>query len=107
METDARKIASGGKWGYVSWHPKGRTEMSGAMISTKPSNLIPSLLATISILGCGGVSSPPVTTTASTLTGSSLRGQGQGGQEPISGATIQLYQVGTAGDGSSAAPLGS
>jgi glucuronoarabinoxylan endo-1,4-beta-xylanase len=76
-------------------------------ISAKPSNLIVSLLATISILGCGGVGSSPVTTTASTLTGSSLRGQVKGGQQPIGFATIQLYQVGTAGDGSSAAPLGS
>ena len=31
----------------------------------------------------------------------------KGGQQPIWGATIQLYQVGTAGDGSSASPLGS
>jgi glucuronoarabinoxylan endo-1,4-beta-xylanase len=76
-------------------------------ISAKPSNLILSLLATISILGCGGVSSSPVATTASTLPGSSLVGRVKGGQQPIWGATIQLYQVGTAGDGSSAAPLGS
>lgn len=76
------------------------------MISAKPSSLILSLFATISILGCGGVSRSPVTTPASTITGSSLRGQVKGGQQPISGATIQLYQVGTAGDGSSAAPLG-
>ncbi len=76
------------------------------MISTKPSNLLLSLLATISIPGCGAVSSSPVTTTASTPD-SSLVGQVKGGQQPISGATIQLYQVGTAGDGSSAAPLGS
>ncbi len=77
------------------------------MISAKSSSLILSLLATISFLGCGGVSSSPVTTPASTLTGSSLSGQVKGGQQPISGATIQLYQVGTGGDGSSAAPLGS
>jgi glucuronoarabinoxylan endo-1,4-beta-xylanase len=80
------------------------------MISAKPSNLIPSLLATIlatiSILGCGGVSRPPVTTTTATLPGSSLRGQVKGGQQPISGATIQLYQVGTTGDGSGAQALG-
>jgi glucuronoarabinoxylan endo-1,4-beta-xylanase len=76
-------------------------------ISAKPSSLILSLLATISILGCGGVSSSPIATTASTLPGSSLSGKVMGGQQPIWGATIQLYQVGTAGDGSSAAPLGS
>jgi glucuronoarabinoxylan endo-1,4-beta-xylanase len=83
------------------------------MISAKPANLIPSLSATvfivmtISIPGCGGVSSSPVTTAPSTLTGNSVRGQVKGGQQPVQGATIQLYQVGTAGDGSSAAPLGS
>jgi len=98
------------------------------MISAKPSILILSLLATFSILGCGGVSNSPVATTASTPTGTStftgarLSGQVRGVpqpsvqqpsspqptvQEPISGATIQLYQVGTAGDGSSATPLGS
>ena len=82
-------------------------EIPVTVISAKPSNLILSLLATTSILGCGGVSRPPVTTPASTLTGSSLHGQVKGGQQPIWGATIQLYQVGTAGDGSSAAPLGS
>jgi glucuronoarabinoxylan endo-1,4-beta-xylanase len=81
--------------------------MSMTIISGKPSNLILSLFATISILGCGGVRSSPVTATASTFTGSSLGGQVKGGQQPIWGATIQLYQVGTAGDGSSAAPLGS
>src|ERR1039458_7037450 len=78
-----------------------------AMITAKRSTLVLSFLVSLSILGCGGVSSSPVTTTASTLTGSSLSGQVKGGQQPISGATIQLYQVGTAGDGSSAAPLGS
>jgi hypothetical protein len=94
------------------------------IISVKPSVLILSLLAfaTISILGCGGVSSSPVTATASTHPGTSLSGQVQSGsqpnfqqpsepqpgvQQPISNATIQLYQVGTAGDGSSAATLGS
>ena len=77
------------------------------MITAKRSTLVLSFLVSLSILGCGGVSSSPVTTTASTLTGSSLSGQVKGGQQPIWGATIQLYQVGTAGDGSSAAPLGS
>jgi len=92
------------------------------MFSSTPSKLFLSLLATISILGCGGVSNSPVTSTALTVTGSKLRGQVKSGrqpsiqqpntqqptvQQPISGATIQLYQVGTGGDGSSATPLGS
>ncbi len=77
------------------------------MISGRPSNLILSLFATISIVGCGGVSRSPITTSASTFTGSRLVGQVKGGQQPIWGATIQLYQVGMAGDGSSATALGS
>jgi len=77
------------------------------MISAKPYLLIPSFLVTISILGCGGVRHSPVTTTSSTFAGSSLHGQVKGGQQPVWGATIQLYQVGTAGDGSSATALGS
>ncbi|MGD0347291.1 MAG: hypothetical protein ABSA85_11070 [Terracidiphilus sp.] len=91
------------------------------MISAKPSSLILSLFATISILGCGGASNSPLTTTASTFTGVKLSGQVQSiqqssvqqqsteqptVQQPISGATIQLYQVGTTGDGSSATALG-
>ena len=107
METDAKKIARGGKWGYIDSQPKSKREIPVTMISAKPSNLILSLSATISILGCGGVSRSPVTTTTSTLIGSSLVGQVKGGQQPISDAKVQLYQVGTAGDGSSAAPLGS
>ncbi len=94
----------------VYWaQPKSKREIPATvtMISPKPSNLIPSLLATFSMLGCGGVSPTPLTTTASTHTGSSLVGKVKGGQQPVSGATIQLYQVGTAGDGSSAATLGS
>jgi glucuronoarabinoxylan endo-1,4-beta-xylanase len=71
-----------------------------------PSGLIPSLLATLFILGCGRASTEFSTTTAAT-TGSSLSGTVKGGQQPISGATIQLYQVGTTGDGSSATGLGS
>lgn len=93
--------------GYIGSQTKSKREIPVAMISAKPSNLILSLLATISILGCGGVSRSPVTTPPSTLAGSSLRGQVKGGQPPVWGATIQLYQVGAAGDGSSAAPLGS
>ena len=27
METDVRKIASGGKWGYIGSQPKGKTEI--------------------------------------------------------------------------------
>jgi hypothetical protein len=99
--------------GYIGSQSKSKRKIPVKMISAKPSYLFLSLLATISILGCGGVSNSPVTTAASTptgtstLTGSRLSGQVKGGQQPVWDATIQLYQVGTAGDGSSAAPLGS
>jgi len=80
------------------------------IISSRPSSLFLSLLASISIpisiLGCGGVSRSPVTPTTSTLPGSSLVGRVKGGQQPVTGATIQLYQVGAVSDGSSAATLG-
>jgi len=102
-----------GVYWFLAERQKG--EIPVTMISAKPSYLILSLLATVSILGCGGMSSAPVTTTASTLPGSSLSGQvksvqpssGQQPtvQQPISGATIQLYAVGTTGDASSATNL--
>ncbi len=53
--------------------------------------------------GCIGASSiRPVTDPASPLT---VTGVVHGGQQPISGAAIQLYAVGATGDSSSATPL--
>jgi len=84
--------------------------------------ILTTLSSILSTAGCGGASNSPVGTTASTFNGSRLSGRVRGiprpsfqppsgpqptVQEPISGATIQLYQVGRAGDGSSATPLGS
>jgi len=106
---------------YIDLGSKNKRKIALKMISAKPSSLILSLFATISILGCGGASNSPLTTTASTFTGVKLSGQVQSiqqssvqqqsteqptVQQPISGATIQLYQVGTTGDGSSATALG-
>jgi streptogramin lyase len=55
----------------------------------------------VSLLGCGaGVSS-----SSGPLSGGALRGGVHGGQQPIVGATIQLYAAGTAGYASSATPL--
>jgi hypothetical protein len=31
METDAKKIASGGNWGYIESQPKGKTEIPAIM----------------------------------------------------------------------------
>ena len=108
-----RKRRQMGVYWFLAERQKG--EIPVTMISAKPSYLILSLLATISILGCGGMSSAPVTTTASTRPGSSLSGQVKSVQQqsdpqptvqqPISGATIQLYAVGTNGDASSATNL--
>ena len=54
----------------------------------------------LSLLGCGaGISSNGPTA------GGQLRGSVHGGQQPVSGATIQLYAAGTSGYGSSATPL--
>src|ERR1700721_4475698 len=51
------------------------------------------------LAGCG-YSGPTSANTAVALTGSV-----HGGQQPVSGATIQLYAAGTDGDGSVALPL--
>ncbi len=42
-----------------------------------------------------------------THTGTTLSGRVRGGQQPVSGSTVQLWQVGTTGYGTGAAPLGS
>jgi sugar lactone lactonase YvrE len=54
----------------------------------------------VSLVGCGaGVSSN------GSLAGGALRGHVHGGQQPIVGASIQLYAAGATGYGSSATPL--
>ena len=56
------------------------------------------LLATLFSLGCAQVSvdAPPAL---------GITGNVHGGQQPIAGATLQLYAVGTTADGSAATPL--
>ena len=56
------------------------------------------------LTGCTGVS--PVAS-SSPATSLAVRGAVHGGQQAVSGATIQLYSIGTTGDGSAATPLGS
>ena len=51
------------------------------------------------LAGCAG---PAHTTAGKALT---ISGMVRGGQQPVTGSTIQLYAVGTAGDGSAATPL--
>jgi hypothetical protein len=59
------------------------------------------LLAAILLSGCGQYSD----TSSVSQTKSGGTGTVHGGQQPVSGATIQLYAVGTAGGGSAATPL--
>jgi len=58
-------------------------------------------LVLISCAGCGDQQFKP----ASTSPVSGLSGTVHGGQQPITGATIQLYATGALGDGSSSTPL--
>ena len=65
-----------------------------------PSSILGTLLAGALVLsGCG---TAPVTPTVKTLM---IAGAVHGGQQPVTGATLQLYAVGTTGDGSTATPL--
>ena len=57
---------------------------------------------TLSPVGCGTGTVPASAPVSSTV---SVRGIVHGGQQPVSGATIQLWQVGTTGDASPAMPM--
>jgi lysophospholipase L1-like esterase len=61
------------------------------------------ICAALILSGCG----TQPTTATTTISGASvpLHGNVHGGQQPISGATIQMYAAGTTGDGSAATPL--
>jgi streptogramin lyase len=66
-------------------------------------------LATVSILsalcGCSGGLSPASFQSATPVTQKGIHGSVFGGQQPVQGAAIQLYTVGTSGPGSMATPL--
>ena len=57
------------------------------------------LLLVAALNGCGGLTSPAIPPRVT------ISGNVHGGQQPITAATVQLYAVGTTGDGSSATPL--
>jgi hypothetical protein len=61
----------------------------------------PCLLGCLLLAGCSGAIQR-ITSASSSAT---LNGHVHGGQQPISGATIQLYAAGVTGDASSATPL--
>jgi hypothetical protein len=60
-----------------------------------------SILLTLFLTGCGALNRE----NSGVATQAIRRGSVHGGQQPVSGATIQLYAVGTTGDGSAATPL--
>ncbi|HWB32969.1 MAG TPA: hypothetical protein VG714_07345 [Acidobacteriaceae bacterium] len=64
------------------------------------------LLAATLLSGCGADVLKTATSEASTLTAKPLQGTVMGGQQPVAGVTLQLYQAGTTGYGSAATPLG-
>jgi hypothetical protein len=66
-----------------------------------------SLTATAAVLALSGCGSGPMTMTEKPAPPvvTPVQGDMQGGQQPIAGATLQLYAVGTNGYGSAATPL--
>jgi len=72
----------------------------------RPGRIAQTFVATaaagVFLAGCGG-SSPLLTGKQTQQT--NVQGQLKGGQQPIAGATLQLYAVGTGGYGSAASPL--
>jgi len=60
-----------------------------------------SALAALALAGCGSGNFIAVPTQ---IQGAALHGMVHGGQQPVSGSTIQLYAVGAAGYGSAASP---
>jgi trimeric autotransporter adhesin len=63
---------------------------------------LPTSLAFLTLLFFGGCTS---STRTATPVANTTQGGVHGGQQPVSGATIQLYAAGTTGDGSAAAAL--
>ena len=85
--------------------PRWKTDLadtSAAVVLSEGNSLGFLFLATAFLIGCGfgTISSSPVA-----APGLQLAGKVHGGQQPVSGATIQLYAAGVNGYGTGAAPL--
>ena len=80
---------------YKSFEPFGRRSVRTCVIGT-------GLIAALSLIGCQGVQSAAFHDGSESA---AISGVVRGGQQPINGATIQLYSVGSGGDGSTATPL--
>jgi streptogramin lyase len=72
----------------------------GYFLSTRTRNYAAMLALCGSLFGCG-----VGTTTQTGTTSLSLHGTVHGGQQAVAGSTVQLYTVGTTGNGSAALPL--
>jgi len=62
-------------------------------------------VAAAGLIGCG-TGAVPTDAKPAVVTAASLQGIVMGGQQPVAGVTLQLYQAGTSGYGSAATPLG-
>jgi hypothetical protein len=71
---------------------------------TRSAQALLGLSALTLLSACSGVNPVAMSVATPSL---ALRGMVHGGQQPVVGATIQLYAIGTTGDGSAGAPLGS
>ena len=71
-------------------------------MSCSTARLLLSSAFTLLLAGCGATLPHTASTPTPAITYS---GRVHGGQQPVSGAQIQLYTVGTAGDGSASTPL--
>jgi len=80
---------------------------SSQTLSRRTVGLAGSLASAALLAGCSSGMNIPMTrvVTPAVQTPVKLRGNVHGGQQPVSGATIQLYAVGTSGNGSASLPL--
>lgn len=72
---------------------------------SRPILLASAAFAAMGLSGCGTGTSPTESKPAA-LTAAPVQGIVMGGQQPVAGVTLQLYQAGTTGYGSAATPLG-
>src|ERR1700722_16652441 len=81
--------------------------MNGSLISKSGFPTLGGLLLLTSIAGCGMNSSTKTSLAGgpSALTAGSIAGRARGGQQPVVGATIQLYEIGQTGYPSAAKPI--
>jgi streptogramin lyase len=78
---------------------------TGTLSSIRAAGAISLAALTLSLAGCGVGGSSTNAATPAPLVRGGITGKVHGGQQPVTGATIQLYTVGTSGAASAATPL--